>query len=267
MKHPGQIAILIIAGIGVTACGRSQPESAAEPASETAPAVAEMADLETLLANASRAAEDRARDAGRKPAEVIAYLGIAAGMSVIDIIAAGGYYTEVLSLAVGAEGHVVAQNTDFILQMRDGVNEKALSARLADNRLPNVTRLDKNFEDISTADGQFDAAITALNFHDVYNNGGADRAVGFLQTIGSLLKPGAVFGIIDHVGVAGADNATLHRAELATVIETAEAAGFIVEGHSDLLANDSDDHTQGVFAEGVRGHTDRFLVKLRKPAS
>ena len=44
------------------------------------------------------------------------------------------------------------------------------------------------------------------------------------------------------------------------------AAGFIVDGDSDLLANPDDDHTQSVFAEGLRGHTDRFLLKLRKPA-
>jgi predicted methyltransferase len=105
-----------------------------------------------------------------------------------------------------------------------------------------------------------------LNFHDLYNGGGPEVALGALQAIHALLKPGSVFGIIDHVGMAGADNASLHRIESSKAIETAEAAGFIVEAQSALLASAADDHTQGVFAEGLRGNTDRFLLKLRKPA-
>jgi predicted methyltransferase len=166
---------------------------------------------------------------------------------------------------VGPDGSAVAQNPGFVLQFRDGANEKALAERLADNRLPNVTRMNKEFADISAADGQFDAALTGLNFHDIYNGQGPEAAVGFLKVVGSLLIPGGVFGVIDHTGVADADNESLHRVEVAKVIESAEAAGFIVEGQSSLLANPADDHTQGVFAEGLRGQTDRFIVKLRKP--
>ena len=100
----------------------------------------------------------------------------------------------------------------------------------------------------------------------MYNGRGPDVALASLHAISALLKPGGVFGIIDHTGVAEADNAALHRIERAKAIETAEAAGFVVEATSDLLANPDDDHTQGVFAEGLRGNTDRFLLKLRKPA-
>jgi predicted methyltransferase len=87
-----------------------------------------------------------------------------------------------------------------------------------------------------------------------------------MQTIYSMLKPGAVFGVIDHVGVPGADNAQLHRVDVEAAIEVAEAAGFVVEAQSDILRNPADDHSQGVFAEGIRGNTDRFLLKLRRPA-
>ncbi|MGH8223867.1 MAG: class I SAM-dependent methyltransferase [Woeseiaceae bacterium] len=224
-------------------------------------------DLHRLLAESDRPTEDKARDAGRKPADVIAFLGIEPGMRVLDVIAAGGYYTEVLSIAVGEDGQVVAHNTDRVLEMREGINEKTLSARLADNRLPNVIRLNRNFDGITPADGPFDAAITALNFHDIYNGaGGADAARDVLLTIRSVLRPGGVFGIIDHAGSADQDNAALHRVEIDKAIETAEAAGFVVEARSDLLGNPADDHTQGVFAEGLRGNTDRFLLRLRKPA-
>jgi predicted methyltransferase len=252
--------VFAILAFAVTACQQEPGETNA-----LGMPVAAAPDLRTELASPDRPQADRDRDDGRKPADVIEFLGIEPGMRVIDVIAAGGYYTEVLSLAVGPGGLVVAQNTDGVLQFRDGVNEKAISERLADNRLPNVTRLNKNFEDIDSSDGPFDAGITALNFHDLYNGSGADAAVTVMQTIYSILKPGAVFGLIDHTGVAGENNAQLHRIEVQNAIDTAEAAGFIVEAQSDLLHNAADDHTQGVFADGVRGNTDRFILKLRKP--
>ena len=269
MKMYLSIALTLLA---LAACSGPEPEAPAsaepapEPAVEPAPAVSPPPDLRTMLASDSRSAEDRARDAGRKPADVVEFLGIEAGMDVVDIIAASGYYTEVLSVAVGPDGSVVAQNPSFVLEFRDGANEKAISARLADNRLPNVTRLNKGFDEITADDGQFDAAITALNFHDIYNGRSPEDALAVLQVIHGMLKPGGVFGLIDHAGVADADNASLHRIEKSKAVETATAAGFELEGDSELLANPADDHTQGVFAEGLRGNTDRFLLKLRKPA-
>ncbi len=261
-------AIALLIPCLLAACSPAQDEAkpAMEPASKAAtqPATASLAER---LASSSRPQADRDRDAGRKPAQVIEFLGITPGMSVIDLIAAGGYYTEVLAISVGPQGRVVAHNTDVILKMRDGVNEKALSERLSGNRLPNVSRLDREFKDLSSDDGEFDAAITALNFHDIYNSAGPEAAVQVLSTIRSMLKPGGVFGIIDHAGAEGADNVAMHRVEKARAIETAEAAGFVVEASSDLLANPDDDHTQGVFAEGLRGNTDRFVLKLRNPAN
>ena len=87
-----------------------------------------------------------------------------------------------------------------------------------------------------------------------------------LESIKQTLKPGGILGIIDHAGNADTDNASLHRIEKSLVLDTAKAAGFVVDGDSDILASAGDDRTQGVFAEGIRGNTDRFLLKLRKPA-
>ncbi len=264
------LTALLGAFVALAACSRSEPQApaAAEPMPEPAaqPAVEVHDDLRSLLASELRAEADRARDAGRKPADVIEFLGIEPGMKVMDVLAAGGYYTEVLSLAVGSDGEVVALNTPGMLQYRDGAYEKAISERLADGRLPNVSRLNANLAEIGTYTDSIDAAITALNFHDIYNRNGAEAAVGALQAVFDVLEPGGVFGIIDHVGVAGNDNAALHRIEKAIAVETAIAAGFVVEEESDLLSNAGDDHTQGVFAEGLRGNTDRFVLKLRKPA-
>lgn len=282
MIHKQLFTVLLSALFVLAACGRSEPEAPTadepmdEPAAESTaagamdePADEPMADssgdLREKLASESRPAGDRARDAGRKPADVVEFLGIEPGMRVMDIIAAGGYYTEVLSLAVGHEGEVVAQNPPGLLESRESMEEE-ISGRLANGRLPNVTRLNVNLGEFPAGTENFDAAITALNFHDIYNRNGPEAAQAALQSIYSVLKPGGVLGIIDHAGVAGADNAELHRIEKEKAIEAAVAAGFEVEQESNLLSNAADDHTQGVFAEGLRGNTDRFALKLRKPA-
>ena len=259
---------LLSVALTMLSCGGGNGPESESTTEVTTPTQAEQLapGLRDLLASEDRAEADRARDAGRRPADVVAFLGIEEGMRVVDLIAAGGYYTEVLSLAVGSDGHVAAQNPLAVLQMRDGANEKAISARLADNRLPNVTRLDKDFGDLTPEDGPFDAAVTALNFHDIYNRQGLDDTVGALRLISGMLKPGGVIGIIDHVGEADADNVALHRIEISNVLEAIEAAGLIVEADSDLLRNTTDDHSLMVFDEGVRGKTDRFLLKVRTPA-
>lgn len=220
--------------------------------------------LRAELATASRPDADKARDAGRKPAQVVTFLGFDEGMTLMDVIAAGGYYTEVLSLVVGENGTVYAQNPPAVLEFRDGANDKELTRRLADDRLPNVVRIDNDLASLDLEPESLDGAITALNFHDVYNRD-PQAAADMLQVIKRLLKPGGVLGIIDHVGVAGQDNAALHRIEKDKVIEAAKAAGFELAGDSDLLSSAEDDHTRMVFADGLRGRTDRFLLKLTKP--
>ena len=249
-------ALLVIAALSFAACGDSStPDSAPV---ETSPAVEEQ------VMN-TRSEEDRARDAGRKPAEVIAAMGIEPGMNILDVIAAGGWYTEVLSNAVGPDGHVTAQNPPRVLQFRDGANEVAISARLADGRLANVTRLNKNTEELTADDDQFDAALTALNLHDIYNRGGGEVAVPALAAVYTVLKPGGFFVIIDHEGLAENDNAELHRMVKADAIHVAEAAGFVLETDSGVLHHPSDDMSMHMRDDSVSGKTNRFVLKFRKP--
>jgi len=261
-----RLSLAVIASLSLAACGSADKEDAValqEP-TDTAPEPV-AAGLVASLASATRSEGDQARDAGRHPVEVLDFLGIQSGMNVIDIIAAGGYYTEVLSYAVGPDGRVSAQNPAMVLQMRDGVNEIALSKRLSGNRLANVSRLDREIGELSAADGLFDAALTALNLHDIYHNYGEQEAIDALQSVSAILKPGAVFGIIDHHGTAGNDNKALHRMTIDDAIRVAEAAGFVVEAQSGLLHVHGDDLTERVFADGRRGNTHRFLLRLRKP--
>jgi len=230
-------------------------------------AAVDAAALTTALQSPTRSDADKTRDAAGKPVEVIELLDVEPGMTVIDLIAAGGYNSEVLSYAVGPKGHVYAQNPKFVLEYRDGANEKALSARLAGNRLANVERLDREVADLGLAPDSIDRAITVQNYHDIYNHpDGPAAAAAFLVGVFKFLKPGGLFAIIDHVGVAGADNTKLHRIEESLVIDQAKQAGFIVAADSDLLRNPADEHTLAVFDPSIRGNTDRFLLVLRKPA-
>lgn len=225
------------------------------------------AELAARLADGDRPAEDKARDADRKPAAVLTFLGIEPGMRVIDLIAAGGYYTEVLAEAVGPDGHVLAQNIAFVLQMRDGANDKAMTARLANGRLANVTRLDAEFDSLGLPPESLDAAITALNFHDILDGQGPETTARILDVVKRALVPGGVLGVIDHAGDPGQDalNKKLHRIDEARVVAALEEVGFEVEARSGALGNPSDDRTRNVFAEGLRGRTDRFVLRARKP--
>ena len=229
------------------------------------PAVSAAGDADAIrsaINDSDRKQEDKQRDAVRKPAEVLAFLGLEPGMTVLDVMASGGWYTEVLSFAAGEDGKVYAHNTPAFLKFRDGTYEKAISERLAGNRLENVTRINKDLDKLDM-NNQVDLAITALNFHDIYNRD-PEAGVAALENIKKALKPGGVLGLIDHNGKAGADNASLHRMTKQQAIDAAKKAGFEVE-ESDLLASAEDDHSTMVFAPEIRGKTDRFLLKLTKP--
>ncbi len=218
--------------------------------------------LATALSGEARPAADRDRDAGRRPAQVLAFLGIGEGMTVIDLMASGGYYTEVLSHAVGAKGKVIAQNSARALQFRGGANDRAMADRAS--RLANISRLDKEIPDMGLAPGSIDAVMTALNLHDIYNGAGPEAAAGTLRLVHAALRSGGVLGVIDHDGNAGADNRSLHRMEMSQAVQLLEAAGFVLET-SDLLRNPDDKRETGVFGPGIRGKTDRFLIKAVKP--
>ncbi len=209
---------------------------------------------------------DKARDAGRKPAGVVVFGGIEPGMVVLDVMASGGWYTEVLAIAAGPDGTVYSQNPQSYLESRGGANLKALNERLGDGRLPNVVRTIGALGELDIEPGSVDAALTALNFHDTYNFMGAEAATAFLQNIYRYLKPGGVLVMIDHVGNVGGENTKLHRIPVQDVLDLIAATGFVVEAESELLANPADDRTQMVFGKDMRGNTDRFLLQLRKPA-
>ncbi len=215
--------------------------------------------MRAALASPERPAADKDRDAVRKPIETIQFLGIKTGQTVIDVFAVGGWFTEVLSAAVGPSGKVYGQNPTFFTQRPNFAEGE--TAR--NSRLRNVTPIHGDIPEAGI-NGQVDAALTALNLHDVYNGqGGEAAAVALCKAVYDALKPGGVFGVIDHVGVAGQDNAAFHRIQLQQARDVLTKAGFTVEAESNILHDAADDHTKRVF--DLARHTDQFLIRARKP--
>lgn len=269
--------VRFVAGLSVlvllSGCERrpsDQPEPAQSPepgagAVGTPPAWA--ARMRSALADPARPDEDRQQDADRKPDQVLAFLGIGDGMIVLDLFAAGGYHSEVLAAAVGPGGRVYAQNNEFLLSVRDGVHDKAMSARLAEGRLANLQRLDREVSELGLEAGSLDAVTYMLNYHDVYSFARDDRGTtrDVLRVLYELLKPGGILGIVDHAANPGPHDPGLHRINQNIVMEEVTSAGFVIEAESDLLRNPADDRGLSVFDQRIRGRTDRFLLRCRKP--
>lgn len=217
-------------------------------------------EIQELIAD--RPAADMERDSQRRPDLVLEFMGVEPGMTVIDLVAATGWYTEVLSHVVGPTGQVYSQNPVVMMESRN------TEQTLLDRGLENVSLISGELETSDIAPGSIDFALTALNFHDVYAQfrgyWGEGAARGQLETVYNLLKPGGVFGLIDHAGNPGADNPSIHRIAKEIPLQMALDVGFEVE-ESYVLHNPEDDRTLSVFDASLRGDTDRFVLKLRKP--
>jgi len=215
--------------------------------------------IKAALASPDRSAKDKERDAARKPIETIQFAGIKTGQTVLEVIAVGGWFTEVLSAAVGPTGKVYAQNPTFFTG-RPGFAE---AEKAQDDRLKNVTPIHGDLPDPNLK-GKADVALTAQNLHDIYNSQGEDAAVALFKGVYEDLKPGGTFIVIDHVGIAGQDNKMFHRIELSQAKAVLTKAGFKIDAESDLLKNPKDDHTKGVRDPSVQGHTDQFMIRAKK---
>ncbi len=222
--------------------------------------------VKSAVADAGRPAADKDRDANRKPAEVVAFSGMKAGDVVADINPGGGYFTRIFSKTVGAKGKVYAAVSDAALAKRPEAAD-AIKAIAADKAYGgNVELLVADFANLKTA-MPLDVAWTSLNYHDFKNRGGSFTD-NMNKAVFAALKPGGVYIVIDHAAAKGADaNVTekLHRVDPEVVKKEVMAAGFKLEAESNLLAHAEDNHTSPVFDGAVRGKTDQFVFKFRKP--
>jgi predicted methyltransferase len=237
--------------LGAAGAGSAQPPSAA---------------LRAAVADPARPAADRARDADRKPAEVLAFARVRPGEVVVDLIPGGGYFTRILAKAVEPGGRVYA----VVPQMLAQVAPKAVdAAKAAAAGYPNVeARVEPTVVPPEGA-GRVDLVWTAQNYHDLFNGPqGAATATAMNAAIFRALKPGGLYVIEDHAAAAGSgarDTKTLHRIDPALVRAEVEQAGFRFDGETRILANPADDHTKRVFDPALRGHTDQFVMRFRKP--
>jgi len=233
--------------------------SASAHAAQPGPAIA------TAVADPSRPASDRDRDAERKPAEMLAFAGVKPGMVVIDMLPGGGYFTRLFSDVVGPTGKVIAYVPDEMLAGHPKALDGA-KAVAADPAHQNVEAL----HDPALAPGPAniaDVVWTSQNYHDLHNIAGLD-VVAFNKVLFGSIRPGGVYIVLDHSAPAGsglADTGTLHRIDEAIVRKEVEAAGFVFDGESKLLANPADTRMLKVFDPAIRGHTDQFILRFRKP--
>jgi predicted methyltransferase len=225
------------------------------------------ANIAAAVADAGRPKADTDRDAERRPAEVLAFAGVKPGAVVVDLLPGGGYFTRIFSKAVGPRGHVYAIVPQEIATAFPKATV-AINALAADPAYANVSVLLEPINAL-TVPSPADLVWTAQNYHDLHDPflGPADLAK-VNAAVRAALKPGGIYLIVDHADAAGTglrDTNTLHRIDEASVKSEVTAAGFVLVATSDLLRNPADNHTLKVFDPAIRGHTDQFVLKFRKP--
>lgn len=224
------------------------------------------ANIAAAVANPARPEVDRARDAARKPGECLAFAGVKSGDRVADLIPGSGYFTRLFSKAVGASGYVYAYIPSDIDEMYKKHGLKVPPP--ADPNYPNVSYIHAPIAKFVTPE-KLDLVWTSQNYHDLHDTmfGPADMAA-VNKAIYDSLKPGGIYIVLDHAAAAGSglrDTETLHRIDEAAVKKEVEAAGFKLVAESNILRNPADTHTLKVFNPEIRGHTDQFILKFRKP--
>jgi predicted methyltransferase len=240
--------------------GASLSGGYAQAASPVANAIA------SAVADPARPESDRNRDAARMPAESLQFSGVKSGDAVADFNANAGYFTRLFADVVGSRGHVYAIEPVEIQQYIAKATAE-LQAYAAGH--PNVTVSIATALESLRVPRKLDLFWISQNYHDLHNTyfGPLDIAA-FNKAVFDALKPGGSYVVLDHTAAPGASadvTETLHRIDPATVRREVEAAGFVFDSKSEILANPADPRTIKVFDKSIQGHTDQFILKFRKP--
>jgi predicted methyltransferase len=235
-----------------------------------APVAAAPATIEQAVSDSARPAADTARDAARKPAQMLEFAGVRPGQVVVDLLPGGGYFTRIFAKAVGPKGRVYAY---FGTQYDERLKSQGKDP---DNQFADLKKIYPNLGVIHGPLSGFvtpekvDLVWTSLNYHDLHNKGYDLDVAAFNKKVFESLKPGGIFVVVDHRAAKGAGpdvTSSLHRMDEDIAKKEIEGAGFrlVAEGHA--LDNPSDDHTKKVFEAGEHDHTDQFMLKFQKPRS
>jgi predicted methyltransferase len=215
----------------------------------------------------ARPADDMARDTERKPADMLAFAQVKSGQTVVDYLPGKGYFTRLFSNAVGTDGAVYAVVPQFLLdKYKDRPRPPSVSLEPGH---ANVHDAVSNATSLNVT-AKADLVWTSQNYHDVHIAGGAAATAQLNKSVFDVLKPGGLYVVLDHQAAAGQDDAAmakLHRIEKTMVIKEVTAAGFVLDGELTVLSNPADPHTIGVFDPSIRGKTDQFVLRFKKPAS
>lgn len=219
------------------------------------------------VANPQRPAEDLAKDADRKPAQVLTFFDIKPGMTVLDLFSGGGYYTEILNSLVGEDGKVIAHTNEAYIPFSGEIYQ----TRYVDGRLAQTETIISEADDIELKENSLDAAIMVLVWHDFLyaapdSGWKAIDETLLLEKLCVAMKPGAVLGLIDHAADSGGEAAevaeNLHRIDPQVVKDSFSKSCFTLKAEAGFLANSDDDHSLNVFNKSVKGKTDRFVLQF-----
>ncbi len=226
-------------------------------------------EIAAALAAPGRTPDNVKLDEGRKPVEVLSFFGLRRGMRVLDMFGANQYWAEIMAPVVGPRGRVVVwQPTQFLTDAR-----RKTFAEFA-KRQRNVSLISTPFEAPEFGTNAYDFMIMNLDYHDVYLENAERKIVrmdpdAWLKRLYAAMRPGAILGVIDHVALPNADTRAtvlkLHRIDPEVVKADFQRAGFELIGVRNFLRNPADDHSLIVFDPKVRGKTDRFVYRFRKP--
>ena len=224
--------------------------------------------IAAAVADGNRPDADKQRDENRKPAETLAFTGVKPGEQIAELLPGSGYYTRIFSKAVGGSGHVYALVPAPPPNAPADAPDRAAAVKAiaADPNYSNVSVVVEPFSQLA-APAPVDLVWTSQNYHDLHNIPGLDIRM-FNKRVFDGLKPGGVYLILDHNAETGSgtrDTKTLHRIDAEAVKQELLAAGFVFVGSSDLLHQAGDNHTLKVFDPTIRGKTDQFILKFRKP--
>jgi predicted methyltransferase len=236
-------------------------------ADDAAPAKADR--LTQALADPARSAADRERDARDRPAAVLGLAGFAEGQTIADVFGGGGYYSEIIARVVGPAGKVLLVNN----APYDNYASADHAVRLAADRLPNVAYSVTPENALGLGEEALDGALIVNSYHDLFVHDGQHGwpvidPAQFIDQIVTALKPGGVLLIVDHAATDGSGAAaapTVHRIDEAFTRKDLAARGLVFEDSIDALRNPADERTLNVFDAAIKGRTDRFVHRYRKP--
>lgn len=216
----------------------------------------------TAVADPRRPEADTTRDALRHPAEILAFSGVQPGWRVADVGPGGGYYSRLFAVAVGDTGRVYAVD-------RPGTTERPRAMAAVAPTYANITHLTQGYSGWNAGE-PLDAIFISQIYHDFFLPQLAIDVPAANLAMFNALKPGGVVIIVDHAAPDGSDisvTESLHRIDRAQVVRDFEAAGFVLDGESQVLRNPADNRTVRVFEGDIRGRTDQFALRFRRPAN